>query len=48
MPLPRPVLEGVGLEQRLLELTPPLCAQVAQRRVAHDLLDAATELGARL
>ena len=46
-PLPRQVLEAVGLEQRLVELAPLRIVHFGQRRVADDLLDAAAQLGAR-
>ena len=48
LPLPRQILEGGGLEQRLVELsTLGLAHLVVERRVADDLLDAAAQLRAR-
>jgi hypothetical protein len=47
LPLPRRIVEVVGVEQRLLELAALLRAHLAQRRVADDLLDAAAQAGAR-
>ena len=47
LPLPWQVLEGVGVEQRLEESASLIGVQVAERRIADDLLDAAAQLGAR-
>jgi hypothetical protein len=41
LPLPRQVLEALGVEQRLVELTPLAVVHVRERCVAHDLLNAA-------
>jgi hypothetical protein len=45
--LPRQILEGAGVEQRLVELPPIRVAHIAQWRVSDDSPDAAAELGAR-
>jgi hypothetical protein len=47
LPLPRQILKGAGLEQRLVELTPLKVAQLHEWWVADDLLDAAAQLGGR-
>jgi hypothetical protein len=47
LPLARQVFEGVGVEQRLVELAPLEVAHLGERRVADDLLDAAAQLGVR-
>src|SRR5215208_3916595 len=47
LPLPRQILEGAGLEQRLVELAPLRVVHLAERRIADDLLDAAAQLSAR-
>ena len=41
LPLPRQILEAVGLKQRLVELTALKIAQLREWWVADDLLDAA-------
>jgi hypothetical protein len=47
LPLPRQVLEAGGVKQRLVELAALFVAQIGERRVADDLLDAAAQLDAR-
>jgi hypothetical protein len=44
LPLPRQVLEGVGVEQRLVKLATLAGAQFRQRRMSDHLLDAAAQL----
>lgn len=46
LPLSGQIPEGVGIEQRLVELASLKVAQFAQRRVAHGLPDAAAQVGA--
>jgi hypothetical protein len=46
-PLAWQVLEGVGLEQSLVELAPLTRVHLGQRRVADDLADAAAQRDAR-
>jgi hypothetical protein len=45
--MPRQVLEAVGVEQRLVELSALEVAHLGERRVGDDLPDAAAQLGAR-
>jgi hypothetical protein len=40
LPFAGQVIEAVGVEQRLMELAPLIGAQLGQRRVGDDLLDA--------
>src|SRR5215211_7520016 len=46
LPLPRQILEGVSIEQRLLELPSLKVAHFAQRRVGHDRPHAAAQVSA--
>jgi hypothetical protein len=47
LPLSGQVLEGVSVEQHLLEIAALMIAHVAEWRVGDDLLDAAAQQGAR-
>lgn len=47
LPLPRQILEAVGVKQRLVELAALVVAHLRERRVGDDLSDVAAQCGGR-
>jgi hypothetical protein len=47
VPLAGQILDGVGVQERLVELAPLKVAHIAERRVADSLPDSAAQRGAR-